>query len=79
MYIAYARLKNFACVAVYPQAKVITVWLKLDPKNLQLKAGFSRNVSEIGHAGTGDLEISIRSQADVEQAKPLIQASYQGS
>jgi hypothetical protein len=31
-----------------------------------LEEGFTRDVSEIGHAGTGDLEIRIQNAADLE-------------
>lgn len=79
VYIAYARLKNFACFGVYPQAKTIIVTLKLSPLTIQLEEGFSRDVSKIGHYGTGDLELAIRSAGDVERAKPLIQASYEAN
>jgi predicted transport protein len=30
-----------------------------------------------GHYGTGDLEIRIRTDADLERAKPLITKSYE--
>jgi predicted transport protein len=36
----------------------------------------ARDVSQIGHAGTGDAEVSIESQADLETAKPLIEKAY---
>jgi predicted transport protein len=32
---------------------------------------------EINHFGTGDLEITIQSMADLEKAKPLFDAAYQ--
>jgi len=32
VYIAFKRIKNFACAEVYPQAKVVTVYLKVDPR-----------------------------------------------
>lgn len=34
--------------------------------------------SQLGHWGTGDLELSLTSQTDLETAKPLILMSYQG-
>ena len=37
---------------------------------------FSRDVREIGHFGTGDLELRIDSLEDFERAKPLIEQSY---
>lgn len=78
-YIAFRRLKNFACVEVHTQPKKISMFLKVDPTTLTLENGFSRDVREVGHFGTGDLELSIRSVEDFEKAKPLIQQSYDGS
>jgi predicted transport protein len=53
------------------------LWLKLDPDSLTLEEGFSRDVRSIGHWGTGDLEIVVRTQSDFEKARPLIERSYQ--
>jgi predicted transport protein len=67
-YIAFKRLKNFACVEVYPQAKVVTVHLKVDPQSVDLEEGFSRDVTNIGHFGTGDLQLTLfKSTASVAQ------------
>ncbi|SPK72679.1 conserved protein of unknown function [Cupriavidus taiwanensis] len=74
LYTAFKRLKNFACVLVYPQRLVLT--LKLDPATVALEEGFSRDVSQVGHWGTGDLEVYLRTPADLERAKPLIERSY---
>ncbi|MCA7955372.1 DUF5655 domain-containing protein [Burkholderia seminalis] len=74
LYTAFRRLKNFACVIAYPNR--LLVMLKLDPASVTLEDGFSRDVSEIGHWGTGDVELTLRTQADLERAKPLLQRSY---
>lgn len=75
LYVAFRRLKNFACVVIQP--KRLLVMLKLSPDSLALEAGFSRDVRNIGHWGTGDLELSLRSVSDLEKAKVLIERSYQ--
>jgi predicted transport protein len=36
----------------------------------------SRDVRQIGHWGTGELELALRTMADFEKAKPLIGRSY---
>ena len=41
--------------------------------------GFTRDVRKIGHFGTGDLEIRISSDEDLEKAKPLLLESYEAS
>jgi len=78
-YIAFRRLKNFACVEVHRKTNNLLVFLKVNPKSIKLESGFSRDVSQLGHFGTGDLELTLRNIADLERAKPLIAASYQAS
>ena len=78
-YFAFKRIRNFACLQVHPQNKKITMWLNLEPSEFELEDGFSRDVSQIGHHGTGDLEIIISSGEDFEKAKPYIQKSYERS
>jgi predicted transport protein len=78
-YFAFKRMKNFACVEVYPQAMKILVFIKVDPDTVSLAAGFTRDVRNIGHFGTGDLEITIKNNGDLELAKPLIERSYDAS
>lgn len=78
-YIAFKRLKNFACVEVHPQAAKLLVFVKVDPDKIELKQGFTRDVREIGHFGTGDVEITLTSTADLEQAKQMLLQSYEAS
>ena len=78
-YIAFKRIKNFACVEVHPSKSVVTTYLKVDPDKLDLIPGFTRDVRAVGHYGTGDLEVKIRSRDDLERAKPLFQKSYDAS
>ena len=58
-YFAFTRLKNFACIEIKPTARKILVYLKVDPTTIELQPGFTRNVSQIGHYGTGDLEVTL--------------------
>jgi predicted transport protein len=74
LYVAFRRLKNFACVIPYKDK--LLVMLKLNPDTVALEAGFSRDVRNIGTWGTGDLELCLRTLADFERAKPLIERSY---
>lgn len=78
-YIVFKRIRNFASVEVHPTARKITVFVKVDPKSMELKPGFTRDVTDIGHYGTGDLEIVIDSDQDFEDAKPLFVKSYGAS
>jgi predicted transport protein len=78
-YFAYKRIKNFACVEVYTQSNKLQVYVKLNPDKVKLEEGFTRDVRNIGHFGTGDLEITIRNHEDLTNAEPLILRSYVGS
>ncbi len=76
-YFAFKRIKNFASVEVHPQTAKIVVFVKADFENVHLEDGFTRDVRNIGHFGTGDLEITIGSDDDLERTKPLIVKSYE--
>jgi len=79
LYFAFRRIKNFACVEVHPVAQKLTMYLKRDPAMTDFVEGFTRDVSNIGHFGTGDLEVTLTSMGDLERAKPLIVQSYEMS
>jgi len=74
LWTAFRRLKNFACVIVYPNRLIVT--LRLAPTSVELEEGFSRDVSQVGHWGTGDLELTLRNSTDLDRAKPLLERSY---
>lgn len=74
LYVAFRRLKNFACVIPYRDK--LLLMLKVDPDTVVLEEGFSRDTRNIGTWGTGDLELTLRTAADLERAKPLIDRSY---
>lgn len=77
LYVAYRRIKNFVCMSLISKVDPhIFLTLKLDPATVSLEQGFSRDVSNIGHWGTGDVEITMRTAADLEKAKPLIERAY---
>lgn len=73
-YKAYRKIKNFCCIEV--QKKQILLHLKLNPDSVVLEDGFTRDMRLIGHFGTGDLDVSIRTSDDIEKAKPLIERAY---
>lgn len=76
LYVAFKRLKNFATVVA--QKNRLVLYLHLTPSTLKPFPPTGRDVSEQGHWGTGHLELSLASQADLEIAKPFILMSYQG-
>ena len=74
LYLAYRRVKNLFCIEVY--SKQIIVRTKLDPDTVDIEPDFTKDTRSIGHYGTGDLEIIIKSETDLEKAKPLLDRAY---
>lgn len=78
-YFAFKRIKNFACVELRTGQDNLVAYVKVDPTSIALEKGFTRDVRNVGHYGTGDLEIIIRNDDDLEKAKPLLLQSYEVS
>ncbi|NNU43588.1 DUF5655 domain-containing protein [Ramlibacter montanisoli] len=74
LYVAYRTTQNIVCMEV--QKQKILFFLKLDPGKEPGPPGISRDMRDIGHFGTGDLEVTVKSDADLEQLKPYIQKAY---
>lgn len=74
MYLAYKKVQNVFCVEVYQ--KQILVRVKLNPDAVELEDGFTRDMRNKGHYGTGDLEISIKNEKDFYKAKGLLERAY---
>lgn len=76
LYMAFKRLKNFATVVL--QKNRLLLFVHVDPDLLMPLAPNMRDARKFGHWGTGDVEISISSFADLEQVKPVIVQAYEG-
>ncbi|WP_269526354.1 DUF5655 domain-containing protein [Coraliomargarita parva] len=76
-YAAFKRIKNFVTVEVRATAEKLFLYVKLDPDTVVLKEGFTRDVRNIGHWGTGGLEIVLRTQDDLIKALSLLQRAYE--
>lgn len=76
LYVAFKRLKNFATLV--PQKNRLLLYLHIDPAQVVPLPANGRDVSQQGHWGTGDLELALTSQADLDAAKPLILMAYEG-
>lgn len=74
-YVAYKIAQNIVCMEI--QKSKITLFLKLNPRKVKGPKAISRDVSKIGHYGTGDLEITLRSEEDFDAAQPFIEMAYQ--
>lgn len=78
LYIAFKRIKNFACLEVFPSTGAVVLYLKVDPDTVTLEDGFTRDVRAIGHYGTGDLEVVLSTSEHLKKAEPLILRAYAG-
>lgn len=78
-YMAFRRNRNFASVQIYNQKKIIRVYLNLDPDAVESKGVSIRDVRQIGHFGTGDLEVTFKTRKDLDAAAELLRASYEAS
>ena len=73
-YVAFKKIKNIVCVEILKNR--LTLYLKLDANTIDYEDGFTRDTSQIGHYGTGDVEVTIRNRADYEKAKLLLDRAY---
>lgn len=76
LYIAFKRTRNFASIT-YASYTNLNLYLHVKVEEVEMRDGL-RDVRSIGHWGTGDLEVKIKSQQDIAAALPLIQRAYEG-
>lgn len=74
-YIAYKTTQNFVCLEA--QKNKLMLFLKLDPDKIKERPKQARDVRNIGHFGTGDLELTIKNYNDFEETKELLNKSLQ--
>ena len=55
----------------------VLLYVKLDPKKVDTPKKLARDMTNIGHFGTGDLELSVRNEHDLNLVKPLLEQAYQ--
>lgn len=74
LYVAYKTSENIICMEV--QKQKVLLFLKLDPKTNPGPPNMARDVSNTGHFGTGDLQLTLKTVGDVDVAKPLLEKAY---
>ncbi len=74
LYVAFKKVRNIACVEVYQS--YVSLHLRLNPDTVKLVQGFTEDVRNKGHWGTGDLRVYLKSVEDFEKAKSLIDRAY---
>ena len=77
LYVGYRRLKNFATVV--GQKKQLLLYLHLPAHRFVVgqASGHLRDVSGVGHWGTGNAEMVLRTAGDLEHAKRYLQQAYE--
>lgn len=73
-YVAYKISQNIVCME--PHSRNIKLFVKLSADDVEFPPRFYRDVTEIGHYGTGNTEFTISSEQDFELVKPFIELAY---
>lgn len=73
VYLAIKKVRNIVCIEVNKTRVVLR--LHLDPDTVEL-SDIVIDARDKGHVGTGDLEISLKSMAELESIKPLLDRVY---
>ncbi|WP_020562314.1 DUF5655 domain-containing protein [Methylosarcina fibrata] len=73
-YVAYKISQNIVCME--PQSRNIKLFLKLSPADVKSPPKSYRDVTKIGHYGTGDSEFTIGTEDEFEKVKPYIELTY---
>lgn len=74
LYVAFKKIKNIACVEILPSKVILN--LSIDPQTVTFEPGYSRDMTNTGHYGTGNVQLIMKSMDDFEKAKPLINRAY---
>ena len=73
-YIAYKASQNIVCMEA--KGKNIKLFVKLKPSEVTDPPESFRDVSKIGHYGTGEVEFTIATSEEFEETKKYIELSY---
>jgi predicted transport protein len=74
IYLSYKHGKNFCEVQI--QANRLKIWLDIPHVELDDPAKLSRDVSKIGHHGTGTSETNLSDLSELDAVMSLIEQSY---
>ncbi len=73
-YIAYKISQNIVCLE--PHNKNIKLFVKLPSDNIENPPNTYRDVTNVGHYGTGDSEFTVSTENEFEEIKPFIEMAY---
>lgn len=74
LYVAYKTSQNIVCMEI--RKRKISLFLKLKPSDIKTPPSIYRDVTNIGHYGTGQAEFTISSENDLSIAMPYIEQAY---
>ena len=74
-YVVYKHGKNFCEVCI--QTNKLKIWLDIAPNDLRDPEHLARDVTNVGHWGTGDVEVNLENEEQLEKVFDLIKQSYQ--
>ena len=74
VYIGYKLSKNFTEIVV--QKKALNIYIDMDFEEITDPSDSCRDVSKIGHIGTGNVEIKVSKERDVDYAMEIIKQAF---
>ena len=74
IYISYKHGKNFC--EIQPQSNSLKIWLDIPSSELDDPDKLTRDVSKVGHHGTGQVETKLSALSELEKIMFLIEQSY---
>jgi len=75
LYIAY-KIDDKNVVCIKPLKSSLTIWLTLDFDEIDDPKKICRDLTEVGHLGTGDIEFKINGINDIEYGMYLIKQAF---
>ena len=75
LYIAYTLASNF--VEVVPQNNELKLFLDIPIAELSDPRGFGRDVTNVGHWGTGDVEVRLRMDDELDYVMELVHQAFE--
>ncbi len=76
-YFGFKWIKNFACIEIHSKSGTVLIYTKANLNEVEFKDGFTRDVTNIGHYGTGNLEIRFTDVKQFEEVQKFIRISYE--
>lgn len=73
-YVAYKISQNIVCMG--SQSNNIKLFVKLRAGDIEAPPKSYRDVTNVGHYGTGDTEFTISTDTEFEEVKPFIELAY---